>query len=741
MRHVPISHMHTSAYFAAILLIIFSTEITAQDRDPSSTWSTADTIRKISMPQVDVIGSQDRLKRIPGSASVFYKADIERVSAISGNEVLRKVTGLHVVDEEGLGLRANIGIRGLDPDRSRTVLMLEDGVPVALAPYGEPEMYFTPAIDRMSGLEILKGSGSILYGPQTFGGVINYQTANPPATPTFNAMVRGGQGGFFTGRFSYGTTVGNTGFTASYLRKQGNNVGLVDFSTNDINAKFKMVLGSRSVVGVKLGLYDEVSNATYIGLTQPMYDSGLYDFTQLAPNDKLTIRRYSGSVNHHYFFSDNLQLKTTAFAYTTSRDWSRQDFTLSPSPNAVYNRIIGDTSIPGGAIYFIDRTGNRNRTFEVYGFEPRVSANYMVGNTHNQLDAGFRYLYERALEQRIDGTTARPTTGTLRDDEIRTGRAFSVYIQNELFVTNRISFTPGVRFEHFQYERDILRLNNTNVTISQNDGLSQVIPGAGLNLSLKQGASIFAGVHRGFGPPRVKDAISSGGESEQLDAELSWNYEIGTRLITRNALRAEFTLFYMDFTNQIIPVSESSGGLGQPGATGLVNGGETTHRGAEIMLAGNLAEWVSSTHELNFSINATISDATFSSDRFVATGARTVNVNGNTLPYAPGFMLSSTLEWATPNRLSIGATGTYVGQQYGDVLNTQLGSTDGRNGEIPSWHTIDAHIATPLKFVDGLKLNASMKNIFDARYIVSRRPQGIRAGLPRFFTVGFELSM
>jgi Fe(3+) dicitrate transport protein len=99
--------------------------------------------------------------------------------------------------------------------------MLEDGVPVALAPYGEPEMYYTPSIDRMSGLEILKGSGSILYGPQTFGGVINYQTANPPATPSFNALVRGGQGGFFTGRFSYGTTCWKYRFCCLVLTKAG----------------------------------------------------------------------------------------------------------------------------------------------------------------------------------------------------------------------------------------------------------------------------------------------------------------------------------------------------------------------------------------------------------------------------------------------------------------------------------------------------------------------------------------
>lgn len=723
------------------LLLVFSSNMIAQDRNTIPKTAAADSIRIITMPQINVVGSQIRLERIPGSASLIFKADIDKVRAISGNEVLRKVAGVHIVDEEGLGLRTNIGIRGLDPDRSRTVLMLEDGIPVALAPYGEPEMYYTPAIDRMSGLEVLKGSGSILYGPQTFGGVINYLTANPPASPSFNALVRAGQGGLFTGRFSYGTTVGNTGYVATYLRKQGNNVGLIDFGIHDINAKFKMVFGKRSIAGVKMGIYDEVSNATYVGLTQTMYDSGLYDFVQLSPDDRLSIRRYSGSFNHHLFFSDDLQLKTTVFAYTTTRDWSRQDFTLSPVANITYNRIVGDTATRGGAIYFLDRTSNRNRAFEVYGFEPRLSASFSIGNTLNQLDAGFRYLFERALEQRIDGTSAMPTTGALRDDEIRTGRAVSAYIQNAINVSSSISFTPGVRFEYYQYERDILRQNNMNVLVTQIDNLTAVIPGAGLNMKLNSRTSIYAGIHRGFGPPRVKDAISSRGESEQLDAELSWNYEIGARLATQNGYSAEFTLFYMDFTNQIIPVSESSGGLGQSGASGLVNGGETMHRGAELTLHGDLIESMWANYELNYSISATISDATFSNNRFVTNAGRAVNIKGNTLPYAPTYMLSSSLEWVLPKRLSFDVTATFVGKQYGDVLNTEDDNIDGRNAQIPSWYTFDANISVPLKVVDGLKLNASIKNITDERYIVSRRPQGIRAGLPRFFTAGIELSM
>src|SRR3970040_2239238 len=179
-----------------------------QDDEKKSSSAQPDTlIKTYDFPQIDVIGRTPAIiNRIPGSATLISPSLMVNTQPLTGNEVLRKVTGVHVVDEEGIGLRTNIGIRGLDPDRSRTVLMLEDGVPIALAPYGEPEMYYTPAIDRMKSIEVIKGSGSILFGPQTIGGVINYVTNDPPLDSRTTLNLRVGKDGYFVGKASYGTT-------------------------------------------------------------------------------------------------------------------------------------------------------------------------------------------------------------------------------------------------------------------------------------------------------------------------------------------------------------------------------------------------------------------------------------------------------------------------------------------------------------------------------------------------------
>lgn len=696
--------------------------------------------RMLDMPGITLIGQQpDRLERVPGSAAIVTEQQIQTVAPVSGHEVFRRVAGIHAVEEEGLGLRANIGVRGLDPSKSRSVLMLEDGIPVALAPYGEPEMYYTPSMDRIAGIEVVKGSGSILFGPQTFGGVVNYITADPPPFPTADIHLRGGEGGYFVGRLGYGTTVGNTGIQATYLRRQGNEVGLLDFGLHDLSGKVKMVLSDRSVAGLKMGLYDETSNSTYVGLTQQMYDSGQFDFTHLSPDDILNVRRYSLSLSHDFFINEDATLRTTAYGYTTTRNWSRQDFDNVANPDRDYIRVVGDASTPGGAIFFRDLTGNRNRQFEVLGVEPRLSLNHDFAGISNELDAGVRFLYERAFEQRVNGDTESPQSGALRDDEIRTGYAFSAYLQNRFNLTNQLSVTPGLRIEYFDYERDIRRRGNQSQNIVNSDTVTELIPGIGFNFRALEGVAFYGGVHRGFGPPRVKDAISALGVSEELDSELSWNYEIGTRARLSSGVDLELTGFYMDFSNQIIPVAEAAGGAGAPGAS-LTNGGATEHLGLEATLNLDFQQMLNTQWGVYISTSATFVRAEFSEDRFVESGGEVVNVKGNSTPYAPEVIVSSDLNIRAPFGLGLSFTGTYIGDQFGDALNTIEGSLNGRNGQIPAYFVLDARASYDLPLLEQASVSLAVKNLLDERYIVSRRPQGIRVGLPRFISAGVDFS-
>ncbi len=690
-----------------------------------------------------VVVQRDHLFRnIPGSVKVTPKEELDRMQAVTANEVLRRTPGLHVVDEEGAGLRLNIGVRGLDPDRSRKVLILEDGVPVALNPYGEPEMYYSPSIDRMQGVEVIKGSGQILYGPQSVGGVINFITAEPPVEQEMKLKLQSGQGGYTSLLAQYGNTYDNTGIQVTYLRKQSDNMAGTQFVLNDLNAKVRIPLSNKSVLGIKFSAYDENSNSTYLGMTQSMFDQRTNDFEFIAPNDNLDVKRMAVSANHRYSIGNGWSLHSTFFANTTTRDWRRQDFALNSFdengnnilPGDFTGTFWGDTTVAGGAIFMRDRTGNRNRTFQVAGFEQKAEWQaYFADFVEYKLHVGYRYMFERAFEQRINGSSADAISGQLVNDEVRTGNALSAYVLNQIKLGKYFELSPGVRVEDYAFEREIFRQSSRDTLITANNRIRTLIPGVGAGIFLHPNLNLYGGVHRGYSPPRVKDAIdfTFANPVLDLDAEKSWNYEAGLRTKIAPGLRAELTYFLLDFENQVIAASESGGQ-----AFGVVNAGATLNQGVEASIELNFRELVQSPWLILLDAQTTFLRATFNESRIV----NGIDIRGNRLPYAPDLTISSGLTVEAPFGTGMRFTLTHVGEQFTDDINSVLPTNNGRFGKMDAFTLLDFglyHHIRPWK----TRVNIAVKNITDQRYIATRRPQGISLGLPRFITAGFDVQL
>lgn len=723
-------------FIVLISLFLFSAISHSQTSYTESSDPRSDSLSLFEFPQIDILGKSDNLfSRLPGSVAKISADELTVAKPVSSSEVLRNVTGVNIADEDGMGLRLNLGMRGLDPDRSRNSLVLEDGVPVALAPYGEPELYYSPPIDRMNEIEIIKGSGMIQFGPHTIGGVLNYKTANPPASSMAEIDLRGGTGGYFSGILNYGTSFKSTGICSGFLYKRGDKIGTTGFEIGDFTSKAGFEISQSASVGLKIGIYDEKSNSTYVGLTQPMYDNGEY-YTVIAPFDELRIRRYSGSITLDNNFGQDLSLKTTLYGYTTTRNWRRQDFARTSNTSNKTGLVFGDTAVNGGAIYMKNSTGNRDRQFQVIGLEPRIFYNYTFGNINNEFDGGLRIHYEKAFEQRINGTRYDAVSGTLTEDETRTGYAVSLFAENRFATASGFSIVPGLRYEHFNYEREIFRIKSIDTNINNTGEVNELIPGLGINFNAGRNLTFFAGVHKGFAPPRIKDAINNSGEDLQLEPERSWNYEIGTRWGTPAGFEFEVTGYLMDFSNQVIPVSQSSGGTG----TGLVNGGATLHYGVEAGFSFNFGKYLLKNTGLTLGAGISLNHSEYSGDRFIPSGSDLINIKGNELPYSPNISFNSSLEYSGSEVLTLRIAGNYLGSQFADELNTVTPSANGLIGIIEPRFILDF---TGSYFVEGLNTNLfiTAKNLLDARYISSRRPEGIKAGNPRMISAGIELKI
>lgn len=697
----------------------------------------------VSLVGIEVVGApSDALERLPGSAAVVTGEELKLRQPVSGGEVLRSLAGVHVQEEEGAGLRANVGVRGLDPDRSRTLLVLEDGVPVALAPYGEPEMYYTPPIDRMERLELVKGSGSILFGPQTIGGVLNYVTAEPPAHAAGSALLQVGSHRSRLAHLGYGGTWRSIRGSIGVLDKGARDVMGLHYDVRDVTAKFGATtrLGD---LGLKASIYDESSNATYVGLTEAMYRADPWQHP--APDDRLQIRRQAVTASHEVAFGTTGRLRTNLYAYHTVRDWRRQDYGFT---------------FDSSAHVFPGTTGNRNREFHVIGLEPRLRVTWITGSVAGEFEAGLRAHYERARDQHINGLTPTASDGEVRDDEVRHGRALALFAQNRFFVTDHLYVTPGVRLERFSYDRNVLRTRirrqgtdgstraPEDVDLGGSDGLTELIPGVGAAWTPSPRATVFAGVHRGFAPPRVKDALvfsdprlGSGEQVPQLvtlrlDAERSVNYELGARLTPLPFLSLEATGFLLDFTNQIIAPSLSAGAVAD---VQLANQGATRHRGAEGAVMLDIGKALEQPFGLVARLSATHVDAVFSRDRFMRRGSDTVNVRGNRLPYAPRLTSSGSLTFSGAHGIELRTDYTHVGEQFSDNFETTEASPSGLVGLIPAHSVWDVSGRVRLPRVARATVTVSVKNLFGATYVASRRPEGIKPGLPRSAFVGLNV--
>ena len=277
-------------------------------------------------------GTAEALERTPGSLQKIDKTELELARVFNFAEALRKIAGVNIRSEEGFGLRPNISIRGSNPTRSRKVLLLEDGVPLSYAPYGDNSSYYHPPIERFESVEVLKGSGQIEYGPMTVAGVVNYITPNPTVEPVVSVKVIGGNRDYSNGALGYSQTFGGTGVLLNFTRKQGlGSRENIRAGVNDFSAKVIHVLNDSNVLTLKYSHFDESSMITYSGLTEAEFAGN----PRQNPfrNDDLEFFREGFSASHTGVLSANSSVTTNFYTSYFSRDWWRQSSNSDQRPN------------------------------------------------------------------------------------------------------------------------------------------------------------------------------------------------------------------------------------------------------------------------------------------------------------------------------------------------------------------------------------------------------------------------
>ena len=191
-------------------------------------------------------GGSAGINDVPGSAQYLSRKELEKFSYNDINRVLRSIPGISLQEEDGFGLRRNIGMRGTGVERSSKITLMEDGILIAPAPYAAPAAYYFPTVGRMQGVEVRKGSSQIKYGPYTTGGAINFISTQIPNETEGRLNIMGGNFGQRIVYGNAGTSFRNGGFVletyqaASDGFKELDNGGDTGFESQDYLAKFRV---------------------------------------------------------------------------------------------------------------------------------------------------------------------------------------------------------------------------------------------------------------------------------------------------------------------------------------------------------------------------------------------------------------------------------------------------------------------------------------------------------------------
>jgi Fe(3+) dicitrate transport protein len=667
-------------------------------------------------------GSAEAVGRLPGSVDVLDRRQLQVSRVLTVGESLRKAAGLHVRDEEGFSLRPNIGIRGLNPTRSTKTLLLEDGLFVTYAPYGDNASYYHPPIERFEMIEVVKGSGQIAYGPVTVGGVVNYVTPAPPARPSLGVRVAGGNRGYRNGQLLAGGTWSRLALLAEYMRKEGDgareNVGT---QLDDATVKAVLTLDPKQTLTLKANYYGEDSQVTYSGLRQSEWDENPRGNPFV--NDGFDGSRLGGSLRHAWLLRPQTLLTTQLYASRFSRDWWRQSSNSAQRPNDAADPLCG------GMENLLTTCGNegRLRDYDHAGLEPRLRTALTLGDVSSELELGVRAHVEVQERRQVNGDTPTAREGRTVEDNRRENQAYSAFLLDRVLLGD-FTLSGGARFEQIRYERTN-RLANDGAGASGTTSLGQWVPGIGLAWSRGDALTLFGGAHRGFAPPRTEDVISQTGGVVDLDPELSWNYELGVRSVPLSGLRLDATAFRNDYENQVVPASLAGG----VGAT-LTNGGETLHQGAELAVRVDTGTLRGSRHNV-FARGAFtwLPVARFEGDRTSSVpGSSGVSVSGNRLPYAPETLLTAAVGYEHPRGLAAQLEVVYVGEQTTDDLGTIAGTPDGQRGLIAASTVWNLALSYELRQVTFF---VTAKNLLDELYVVDRS-RGLLPGAPRLVQLG-----
>ena len=630
----------------------------------------------------------------------------------NSRQIFGRTPGISVWENDGSGIQLGVASRGLSPNRSWEFNVRMNGYDITPDPMGYPEAYYTPPMEVVDRIEIVRGASSLQYGPQ-FGGLMNFVLRKPDISTrlTFESQNTVGSNGLFS-TFNYiGGTEGRLSYTAYYQKRVGN--GWRDngyYNTDHAHIEWSYALNK------KLKLSTELTYMT----TKSQQPGGLGD-TQFQQNPRQSLRSrnwfstpwFIPSLSAEYIVNDKTKLSWKTFGTFAERN------------------SVGFVKAINTADDLSNRQVDRDY-YTTYGTELRLLTDYRLLGLNNTLATGLRFFKGQIDRKQLGkGDSGSEMNYELVNEIYARDLDFkninrAAFAENIFRINKKLLFTAGLRVENINSQME----GRFNIVNGQAINLSPAtrqrnffLFGAGAEYHITPRSEFYSNFSQAYRPVLISD-LTPPATTDVIDPELKdakgYNLDIGYRGKVGNYLNFDIDYFNLNYNNRIGTITQITDGRSFQYRTNL---GRSVSKGFESYIEFDpVSAFMSSPKAGNLSLFASLAfiDATYRDFKTttVTNGQITMgNLAGNRVENAPAQIHRFGATYAKKG-FSITWQLSKVGETYADAANTKIANAAATTGLIPSYQVQD--VSASFKFLKNYNLKAGVNNLADEHYFTRR---------------------
>ena len=640
----------------------------------------------------------------------------------TARQVFARTPGVFVFESDGSGVQMGIAVRGLSPNRSWEFNVRQNGYDIAADPFGYPEAYYSPSLESVDQVQLIRGAASLQFGPQ-FGGLLNYKMKKGDSKKriAIESMQTVGSYGLFNTYNSIGGQLSRWNYFISFHHRQAD--GWRDnssYRTGQLYARLAYQPSTKLEVALEATVLRN-------SLQQP---GGLTDsLFKLDPSQSLRSRNWFSTpwntinLSFDWKYSERLRLAWNTTVLSAERS-SVGVVSSITTPDTIYS-ATGDFSSRQ-----VDRDYYLNLTSEL-----RVNYDYNLFDQPHVLAAGIRY-FQGTIDRKQKGNG---TTGSTMDFNLTSSPADfpkllaygtinkAVFAENAFHLNSKITITPGIRLESLRStsEGQLGVINDVaQEIIPENLSRTFLLTGVGADWKYNEASKVYFNLVQSYRPVTYSE-LTPAATTDVIDPSLKdasgYNADIGNKGKLGEWFSYDVSLFYLMYNNRIGSVTIQRDDLSV--YQYKTNLGSSRHRGVEAYIEAHpfrlncpesfLCGW-------SFWASATYTKANYVDYAFINTTgnqATFVDLSGKQVEYAPAVIARYGLT-ITNQTLSATLQGSYTSSVFTDANNTVTATSNGQSGELPAYTVYDFSAQYALK--TNYIFKVAVNNLFNVHYATRR---------------------